>query len=80
MKKSWRQIASNFPYSHIPLYTFYQNFKQNPEFQKILFTLCERRIILNLEGKKSISQEDINNSPELLELTLSAIKDIVQDI
>lgn len=80
LKKSWRQIASNFPHSHIPLYNFFNNFKSSREFHEILFTLCERRIILNIEGKKSISQEDINNSTELLKLTLSAIKDIVQDI
>lgn len=80
MKKSWRQIASQLPYSHIPLYTFYSNFKDNTEFKEILFTLCERRIILNIEGKKTISQAEINNSQELLKLTLTRIKDIVQDI
>lgn len=79
-KKSWRQISNNLPYSHIPLYNFYNKFKKSPEFLKILFTLVQRRIILNIEGKKQISEHEINNSPEVLELTLSTLKDIVQDI
>jgi len=80
LKKSWRQIASNLPYSHLSLYNFYNKFKNTPEFSQIIFTLCERRILLNIEGKKQISEEDINNSSELLKLTLATLKDIVQDI
>lgn len=80
LKKSWRQISSNLPYSHISLYKFYNNFKNKSEFQEILFTLCKRRILLNIEGKKQISEDDINNSVEVLKLTLSDLKDIVQDI
>ena len=80
LKKSWRQIANNFPHSHIPLYNFYNNFKNTSEFHKILFTLAERRIILNIEGIKIITQDDINNNSDVLKLTLSSLKDIVQDI
>jgi len=79
-KKSWRKIASNLPYSHLPLYNFYNKFKNTPEFNKILFTLIHRRIILNIEGKKQISEHEINNSEELIKLTLMSLKDIVQDI
>jgi hypothetical protein len=79
-KKSWRQISNNLPYSHIPLYNFYNKFKNTPEFSQILFTLANRRIILNIKGKNNVSQEYINNSEELLELTLTHLKDIVQDI
>lgn len=79
-KKSWRQIANPLPYSHIPLYNFYHKFKNTHEFSQILFTLANRRIILNIKGKKQLSEDEINNSNELLELTLEALNNIVKDI
>lgn len=80
LKKSWRQIASALPCSHLPLYNFYQNFKHNNEFQQILFTLAKRRIFLNIKGKNNLSQDDINNNQEILELTLKSLQDILQDV
>jgi hypothetical protein len=78
--KSWRQIASSLPYSHIPLYNFYNKYKKHQDFHEILFTLVNRRIILNIKGKKQVSEYDLNNSNEVVELTLQALNDIVQDI
>ena len=80
LKKSWRQIAAWLPCSHLPIFNFYQNFKNNGEFQSILFTLAKRRIFLNIKGKNSISQDDINNNEEILELTLKSLKDILKDV
>ncbi len=79
-KKSWRKIANPLPYSHIPLYNFYNKFKNHQEFHEILFTLVNRRVIVNIKGKKQVSEYDLNNSHEVLELTLQTLNDIVQDI
>lgn len=79
-KKSWRQISTQLPCSHLALYNFYNKFKNTPEFSKILFTLAHRRIILNIKGKKTLNQEDLLNNTQILELTLSRLADIVQEI
>lgn len=79
-KKSWRLIAAWFPHSHIPLYNFYNTYKNTPEFKQILFTLAEHRIIVYIEGKNNVTEDDLNNNEQVLELTLQSLNYIVEGI
>lgn len=80
LKKSWRQIALKFPYSHLAFYNFFQKYKNNTDFHEILFTLAKRRIFLNIKGEKVIYEADLQNSSEIETLTLSALKNILKNI
>lgn len=80
LKKSWRQISSKFPYSHLAFYNFFQKYKHNKDFQEILFTLAKRRIFLNLKGERHIFEDDLQNSIEIEILTLDSLKTILKNI
>ena len=80
LKKSWRQISLKLPYSHLAFYNFFQKYKNNNDFQEILFTLAKRRIFLNIKGEKVINQDDLQNSKQIETLTLAALKNILENI
>lgn len=79
-KKSWRTISSQYNLHHIQLYNFYIKHKNNQDFQKILHTFAKARIIVFIEEKNQFNNHELDNSSELLKLTLKELDIILGDI
>ena len=56
-KKSWRQVGSELNIPHLPIYNFYSQIHDAPEFRELLIYFIERRIALSLLSEKSITRE-----------------------
>jgi len=78
-KKSWRKIAELFGVSHIALYKFYEHFSQTLEFEKIFHVFLERRIIVYVGEKRYFSQDDLDNSQELYDLTRERLASMLKN-
>jgi len=75
-KKSWRSIWVLLNCNCIALHSFYSKYKNSPEMNKIFHTFAKSRVIVFIGENKHFTNDELDNSPEFLKLTLNRLNNI----
>ena len=77
-KKSWRMISRELGVNHIWLYKFYELSRKSECCSEIFHVFINSRVALYVGNMKHIEKDFLDNSDELLELTLEQLAGIVK--
>lgn len=76
-KKSWRSISVLLNCNHIAIHSFYSNYGNNEEINKMFHYFAEQKVIVFIADTKSFTNDDIDNKNLFLKLTLDRLTSIL---